>query len=160
MERKNTFIKIHCVKIILMFVFSWAFNQSRVRALCVLSMYVSIHFWPFFIITLCTFEHDFESNTHTHETHWHVCNACILIGLVGLKSHTSFIHQVLSDMNSWRKERLFSLSHPCAKPSHFVFWLKRIDIIAPVFRPSNEHPTNKQTEKKTQEHFFIDVIIW
>lgn len=94
-------------------------------------------------------QHDFENNTQTYTYD---------IG-IGLKSHTSFIHQVLSDMNSWRKERLLSLSHPCAKPSHFVFWLKRIDIIAPVFRPSNEHPTNKQTEKKTQEHFFIDVII-
>lgn len=81
MERKNTFIKIHCVKIILMFVFSWAFNQSRVRALYVLSMYVSIHFWPFFIITLCTFEHDFESNTHTRDTL--ACMQCVYIDWFG-----------------------------------------------------------------------------
>lgn len=153
MERKNTFIKIHCVKIILMFFFLEHSIKKGAVCMC------QFTFDPF-LLSHCAHSNMILKVIHTHETHWHVCNACILIGLVGLKSHTSFIHQVLSDMNSWRKERLLSLSHPCAKPSHFVFWLKRIDIIAPVFRPSNEHPTNKQTEKKTQEHFFIDVIIW
>lgn len=32
---------------------------------------------------------------------------CVLIGM-GVKPHTSFIHQVLSDMNGRRKERLLS----------------------------------------------------
>lgn len=151
MQRKITFIKIHCVKIILMFVFSWAFNQSRVRALCVNSLLTLFYY------------HIVHTRTWFYTD---VCMHCVCIdwfGLVGLKSHTSFIHQVLSDMNSWRKERLLSLS-PCLSfarihaPSHFVFWLKRRLTLSPVFRPSNEHPTNKQT-KKTQEHFFIDVII-